>query len=151
MPVEVDPIRRRALLARLPQFDPDPQLWARIDRAHRVRVRDRRHAAGWLSAGLAAALVAVLVLPRSGERRVDELAAWQQRSQELEREWHARATAGGFGRMHARLLGIDGRLQSAYDRGAADAELAVLWKQRTEALGEQISRDEPPMRMVTRL
>ncbi len=151
MPVDIRPARRRELLSGLPQFDPDPRLWARIEDVHRRRVRERRVAWRWLSSGLAAALVAVVVLPHRSGPHVDDLAAWQQRSQALEREWLARTRAAGNTRLHARLLGIDDRLQAAYDRGADDAELAPLWKQRIEALDDLIARDESPARMVTRL
>ncbi|MBN8481671.1 MAG: hypothetical protein J0L88_08790 [Xanthomonadales bacterium] len=152
MPFDTDALRRRELLSHLPQFDPDPGLWARIDAAHQRQMRERRAAWRWLSAGLAAALVAVVVLPRgTGQRNDEDLASWQRRSQALEREWLARAHAAGDTRLHARLLGIDDRLQAAYDRGAGDAELAPLWKQRIEALDDLIARDDSPMRVVTRL
>ena len=93
MPADIHPSRQRELLARLPQFDPDPRLWARIEELHRRQLHARRVAWRWLSSGIAAALVAVIVLPRGSEQRVDDLASWQQRSQALEREWLARTHA----------------------------------------------------------
>ncbi len=151
MPADIHPSRQRELLARLPQFDPDPRLWARIEELHRRQLHARRVAWRWLSSGIAAALVAVIVLPRGSEQRVDDLASWQQRSQALEREWLARTHAADDAQLHARLLGIDDRLQAAYDRGAGDAELAPLWKRRIEALDALIAHGDSPVRVVTRL
>lgn len=151
MMLDTETRRRRELLSHLPQFEPDPGLWARIEAVHGRQARQRRAAWGWLSAVVAAALVAVAVLPRGNGPRIDDLAAWQQRSQALEREWRERASDAGPPRAHARLLGIDGRLQAAYDRGALEAELAPLWKQRIEALDDLIAHDDASLRVVTRL
>ena len=149
MTSEFDTTAARALLARLPEFEPDPRLWSRIVAARRRRQRVRL---GWVATGLAATLAAVTVMPRLGaERGADDLASWQQRSQALEREWRARGADTGDARARAQLRLIDGELQAAYDRAAAASELAPLWRQRSEALHDLLDRDGPRMRAVTRL
>lgn len=146
---DVDIAGGRAVLANLPEFEPDPRLWSRIVAARRRRQRVRF---GWISAGLAATLAAGLVLPRIAiERGAADLASWQRQSQALEREWQARATGDGDARARAQLRLIDGELQAAYDRAATASELTPLWRQRSEALHDLIDRDEPRVRAVTRL
>lgn len=146
---EIDGTAARGLLARLPEFEPDPRLWSRIVAARRRRQRAR---VGWISAGLAATLAAVAVLPRLGlDHGAADLSSWQQRSQALEDEWRARDGATGDARARAQLRLIDGELQAAYDRAAGAAELAPLWRQRSEALHDLLDRDGPRVRAVTRL
>lgn len=146
---DVDTAGVRGLLARLPEFEPDPRLWSRIvaARQHRQRVR-----LGWIATGLAATLAAVALLPRFAvDRDAADLASWQRQAQALEREWQARSGGEGDARARAQLRLIDGELQAAYDRAATAIELAPLWRQRSEALHDLIDRDEPRMRAVTRL
>ncbi|WP_371279853.1 hypothetical protein [Dokdonella sp.] len=138
----------------LPEFDPDPALWSRIQsrRAHQqVRRRQRQR---WVASGLAvAALLCVVAVSRFQieQPKPDQVAVWQGYSQALEQEWLAMARATPDPRVRAELRLIDLELQTAYDRGAAESELIPLWKLRNEALRELIDNDVSRMRAVTRL
>lgn len=122
------------VLAELPEFSADADLWSRIVAAHAKQQPARRHYR-WIAAAAAAAVVAgvVLTLPRT---KTESIALEGQReSQALENEWRALAPASArpSGDI-ARLYLIDAALQAAYDRGAQADELQPLWKQRNEAL-----------------
>jgi hypothetical protein len=113
------------LLAQLPVFAPDADLWPRIRAAHAgTAARDRRPRR-WVAA--------ILLLPRTAPE--PGFLEGQRESQTLEREWQALlpATARPASDL-ARLHMIDTALQSAYDRGAQADELQPLWRQRNEAL-----------------
>lgn len=147
-------LRVAALLRGLPEREPRPDLWSRIQFAHQRRKRLRRRHGIWLGAMLAsAAVLLVVLLPRSSE--VDPGAAepsvWQARSHALEREWLASSRESMDPRYRAELRLIDAQLQAAYDRGANRDELAPLWKLRSEALQELISNDNGRVRAVTRI
>jgi len=125
------------VLAELPVFAPDADLWSRIAAAHAKRKappRSRR----WIGiAAAVAAVVAVVTVPRlTGTKPGEPVAVEGQReSVALEREWHAMTPASARPSVDvARLRVIDAALQSAYDRGANSDELAPLWKERNEAL-----------------
>jgi hypothetical protein len=124
------------VLAGLPVFAPDAELWSRIAAAHaKRRARPRR----WIAAvaAVAAAAAAIVVVPRlTGTKPGEPLALEGQReSQALEREWRSLTSASARPSVDlARLRLIDAALQSAYDRGAGGDELAPLWKERNEAL-----------------
>jgi hypothetical protein len=128
------------VLAELPVFAPDAELWSRIAVAHAKRnamPRPRR----WIgiAAAVAAAVVAIVAVPRLTATKPGEPLALegQRESQALERQWHSLTPASAGARPsvdRARLRVIDAALQSAYDRGAASDELAPLWKERNEAL-----------------
>jgi len=125
------------VLAELPVFEPDAELWPRIVAAH-AQSRAARPRRRWLAgAGIAAAaavvIAAIVAVPR---RNVEppSLAA-QRESQALEREWQSLTPvsarpAADLARLHV----IDAALQSAYDRGAQADELGSLWKERNDAL-----------------
>lgn len=122
------------VLAELPDFSPDADLWPRIVAAHAKRQPARRRYR-WFAVAAAAAVVAgvILTLPRT---KTESIALEGQReSQALESEWRALAPASvrPTGDI-ARLYLIDAALQAAYDRGAQADELQPLWKQRNEAL-----------------
>lgn len=126
------------VLADLPVFAPDAQLWPRIVAAHtRKRTehpRRRRIAGAVIAAAAAAAVIAAIVVAPRGSVDPPALAA-QRESQALEREWQsltpvATRPAAGLARLHV----IDAALQSAYDRGAEADEIGPLWKQRNDAL-----------------
>jgi hypothetical protein len=126
------------VLADLPAFEPDAQLWPRIVAAH-ARRRDERPRRRWLAgAGIAAAAAAVVIaaLVVAPRRNIDSPSiAAQRESQALEREWQSLPAAGSRPAADlARLHVIDTALQSAYDRGAEADELGSLWKQRNDAL-----------------
>jgi hypothetical protein len=124
------------VLAGLPVFAPDAELWSRIAAEHaKRRARPRR----WIAAvaAVAAAAAAIVVVPRlTGTKPGEPLALEGQReSQALEREWRSLTSASARPSVDlARLRLIDAALQSAYDRGAGGDELAPLWKERNEAL-----------------
>jgi len=125
------------VLAELPVFAPDADLWSRIAAAHAKRTtapRPRR----WIALAAAAAVVAAIVaVPKlTGTKPREPVALDGQReSQALESEWHALTPVSARPSVDlARLRVIDAALQSAYDRGAGSEELAPLWKQRNEAL-----------------
>lgn len=122
------------VLAQLPEFGANPDLWSRIVAAHaKQRPAPRRYR--WIAVAAAAAVVAgvILTLPRTKTETV--ALEGQRESQALENEWRALAPASArpTGDI-ARLYLIDAALQAAYDRGAQADELQPLWKQRNEAL-----------------
>lgn len=140
------------LLSALPEHDPDPGLWLRIQSARARRQRLRRRS--WLGAGLAAAavlVVAVLARAPSTPPSASDVASWRERSHVLEQEWLASSRTAMDPRLRAELRLIDGQLQAAYDRGATDGELVPLWKLRSEALQDLIRSDDASMRAVTRI
>jgi hypothetical protein len=126
------------VLAELPVFTPDADLWPRIAATHK-NFRAPRRARLWRWAGLAAAAavaaVAVVTLPRPQSAPL--AADGPRESQRLQREWRTLASEPDGARPAAslaRLYMIDAALQAAYDRGARADELAPLWQQRNEAL-----------------
>lgn len=149
------PARLSSLLDRLPEHEPDPALWTRIQsvQAGRQRLRRRRRRA-WLGGGLAAAAVLCIAVfsryPLSAGQ-ADDLASWREHSQSLEAQWHGMTGSPVDPRSRAELRLIDSELQSAYDRGATDSELIPLWKMRSAALQELIRHDSDRVQAVTRI
>lgn len=142
----------RAQLMRLPEFDPDPGLWARIDATNARRISAQRNQRlRWLASGIAASVALFLILPGTRDVSDSGLAEWQQRSQSLEQEWRSLARQSVDSRSQAQLRLIDLDLQSAYDRGATESELAPLWKLRIDILSELIERSGATTRLVTRI
>jgi hypothetical protein len=134
-PLNEEPLH--PVLAELPVFAPDAELWSRIAAEHAKRnatSRPRR----WIAlAAVAAVVAAIVAIPKfTGTKPGEPLAIEGQReSQALEREWHALTPVSARPSVDlARLRIIDAALQSAYDRGAEGDELAPLWKERNEAL-----------------
>ena len=145
--------RLAALLGGLPEYDPRPDLWSRIQFVHQRRKRRRRHGA-WMAGMLAsAALLLVALVPRSPQvvPVTAEPGDWQARSHALEREWQASSPGFMDPRYRAELRLIDAQLQAAYDRGAKPHELVPLWKLRSEALQELVRSDNGRVRAVTRI
>jgi hypothetical protein len=127
-------------LAALPEFDPPPQLWARIDAEHRRR-QQRGRVLRWGS-GLAAmlALAAVIALaPRPQTAAANPLAQLERRSQELEQAYAGLSQAASPLENEAELRAVELALQHAYDRGAAVDELLPLWQQRNDVLSNLIA------------
>ncbi len=142
----------RPQLFQLPEFEPDPALWTRIEAAHQRRTSARRNRRiGWLAGGLAAACAVITLLPVTRDRSADSVAVWQQRSQELEREWQSQSRVQLDPRARAQLRLIDLDLQSAYDRGADELELVPLWKLRNALLRELVDGSGETTRLVTRI
>ena len=96
--MNTDPGPRPAAWAigmRLPEFEPDPALWPRIQVArHRQVVRRRWRHAGGLFALVAALGLSFTMLPQgeSVDSAGEEMAKLQQRSSTLERDWLASLT-----------------------------------------------------------
>lgn len=123
-------------LIALPEFEPSPDLWSRIEQRH---VRRRRQRRILTAGGIAAVLVvAVAVFSLSVPRREsDPLAQKRQETMQLEQDWQALgkvvADSG-----YARLQPIDVALQRAYDRRAEGNELDRLWSERNQVLRDLI-------------
>lgn len=142
----------RSRLFQLPEFEPDPALWTRIEAAHQRRSVARRHRrVGWLAGGLAAACVIVTLLPMARDPSLDNVTVWQQRSQELERQWQSQSRGPLDPRARAQLRLVDLDLQSAYDRGADEVELVPLWKLRNSLLRDLLDNPGQTTRLVTRI
>lgn len=125
-------------MAALPEFDPPPQLWARIEAEHRRRQTHRR-VLRWGS-GLAAvlALAAVIALaPRTP--LPSPLAQLERRSHELEQTYASLDPTASPLENEAELRAVELALQEAYDRGAAADELMPLWQQRNDVLSSLIA------------
>lgn len=138
---------------RLPEFDPDPALWQRIQTArHRQIVRRRwRHAGAFSLALVVFGFSLALVVPRgeSLDRGLSEMSAWQQRSSALERDWLATFPDAAQARPDPELALIDHNLQQAYDETASTRDLIPLWEQRNQAMQEMIQRGR--VRSITRI
>ncbi len=124
----------------LPAFTTDAALWPRLEVARRRQLQRQRAARGGATASVALAAIAWLGLggmprqPPTLQATHATAADAMRESQELERQW--RDLAGGPVTLPptARVQAIDAALQSAYDQRAGEADLAVLWRQRNEAL-----------------
>jgi hypothetical protein len=142
----------RRLLMQLPEFEPDSGLWSRIEFAHQRRcLTQRKRRLTWAGAGLAAACAVVALLPIFSQPSGDSLAAWQERSQELERQWQSQVSSGLQSRVHPQLRMIDADLQAAYDRNADSNELLQLWKLRSSVLSEMLVNPQDTTPLVTRI
>ena len=123
-------------LPALPEFEPAPDLWARIERGHVRRQRRRRLVAG---GGLAAVLMgAVSVFAFHAPTRGNDMLAEQSRETlRLEQDWQSLGeVVADTG--YARLRPIDVALQQAYDQGAQGGELDRLWTERNQTLRDLI-------------
>ena len=141
------------MLLQLPEFDPDPALWSRIQ-ASRLQLVRRRQRNRWLATGLSlAALLCVVAVSRYqlGLPQSDAVAVWQSRSQMLEQELLSVSRSTSDPRARTELRLIDLELQTAYDRGAPASELIPLWKLRNETLRELIDNDGNHIRSITRI
>lgn len=130
-------------LRALPVFAPDPNLWTRVVAQQRRRVRAQRWRQGGFALAASAALCAALIgLPRPQPSAPPEMAAGQRESQVLESEWrHVAATLPPHAARLMRVRAIDAALQSAYDSGATEKELAPLWQERNQALRGLIAQN----------
>lgn len=131
---------RSLRLGALPEFDPPPHLWERIEQAHGRRQRQRRvqRWGGALAACLALAAVLSLA-PQGGPPQPDPLVHLEQRSHELEQIYAGLTQPSAPLESEAELRAVELALQQAYDRGAAAAELLPLWQQRNELLSSLIA------------
>ena len=128
-------------LAGLPEFDPPPQLWERIQAAHAQRLRQRR-LVRWSAAAamvLAVAGLVSVVAPPAPPARPAALLQLERQSQELEQVYAGLAQPFSPLESEVELHAIETALQQAYDRGAAAEELAPLWEQRNAVLSSLIA------------
>jgi hypothetical protein len=127
-------------LAGLPEFDPPPQLWARIEAAHVRRQRQRRLTAWSAAAAVVLAVAGLIsVAPRMPDERPSALLQLERQSQELEQVYAGLAQPLSPLESEVELHAIETALQKAYDRGAAAEELAPLWEQRNAVLSSLIA------------
>lgn len=137
----------------LPEFDPDPALWGRIQTRGRRQRRWRRIRLGALTGTLASLLlVLALVHPVAPwqSTAAPDLASRQATSRQLQERLAAVSGAADDFRALSDLRLIDARLQAAYDRNATDDELAALWILRNDAL-RTLGMDAGTSRSVTRI
>ena len=130
-PTHPDPTSR---LPALPEFEPAPDLWSRIEHRHARQRRTRWVVGVGVVAALLLTVVAVKIPAPAGDR--DSLA--QQRSETLQLEQDLRSLVGDGADGYAQLRPLDVALQQAYDRDADGAELSQLWNQRNQRLRELI-------------
>ncbi len=137
----------------LPEFDPDPALWGRIQTRSRRQRRWRRIRLGALTGALASLLlVLALVHPVAPWQptAVPDLALRQATSQQLQEQLAGVSGAADDFRALSDLRLIDARLQAAYDRNATDDEIAALWILRNDVL-RALGMDAGTSRSVTRI
>lgn len=119
------PDRFHELLQSLPE-PPEPGLWPRVLAARRRQRRQRRVVAGVASFGVAA-LLAVALWPGVQAPPAVDTPAIVQATPDVDEQ----------------LRALDRALQTAYDRGASDDELAPLWEVR-QALAAQLDGGSRP-------
>lgn len=117
--------RMHESLRALPEPGLPPAIWQRLQSRRRQQIRRRK-----MGAGLAAlAMVAVMAVPllspiTTAPERDPHLSLFEQ------------PHASGAGDVHEQLEAVDRALQTAYDRGASDAEIAPMWVARNALLGQ---------------
>lgn len=140
-------------LRQLPEFDPDPALWERIQARGRQQRQWRRIRFGVVTGALASLLlVLALVYPVAPWQptAAPDLAVRQATSQQLQEQLAAVSGAADDFRALSDLRLIDARLQAAYDRNATDDEIAALWILRNDVL-RALGMDAGTSRAVTRI
>jgi hypothetical protein len=119
-PIETNPPPWRQYLHALPEAEPDPQLWMRLQRA-RTRRRVGVHRA-WAAAAAAVVFIALglawLPFGGSGEQGLSPDPAPALMST-------------------AAVQQLDVELNLAYARGADEAEIAALWDARSRLLASE--------------
>jgi hypothetical protein len=145
----------QSLLRPLPEFDPDPGLWDRIQsvNVHRIRRHRIRLAGGVGFCSLSLALAWFFLGPFSSTfpSRAQTVSVLQERSQELQDQWRSSEQTQFDPAIQARLRWIDRDLQAAYDRGASEVELGSLWAQRSALLQTLVRPGDVRSRAVTRI
>lgn len=123
-------------LPALPEFEPAPDLWSRIEQSY-MRRRQRRRliaASGFATIVVAAVAMLSLSVPRHDE---DLLVQQRHETEQLEQDWQALGeVAADIG--YARLRPFDVALQQAYDRRADGTELGRLWSERNQMLRDLV-------------
>ncbi len=149
---QLDP---RDVFSELPEFDPDPSLWGRIQTANvrRVRLRRLRHASVIGAILLGVATTWLWEFPQRLTISAERLSSvnWRAHSQELQDQWSQRADRDMDPHIQAHLRLLDSELQAAYDRGAAEPELAPLWLLRGQLLQSLVENESGRSRRMTRI
>jgi hypothetical protein len=122
----------------LPEFDPPPQLWTRIEAAHLQR-QQRRRLARWGGAIAAGLAVVVLAAQLRSPAPDQALARLQQQSHTLEQQYAGLTQPLSVLESDLELRAVEAALQQAYDRGAKAEEIAPLWQQRNAVLTSLIA------------
>ncbi|MBB1060257.1 hypothetical protein [Marilutibacter spongiae] len=121
---EPDHERLRRHLQALPEPLPPASLESRLRASQARRSRVLRIGASVLALGL----VAVIALPGYDGSRLD--GATDASTTRIAAAGHGAGRAAGDA-THLKLQAIDRALQTAYARGASDAEVAPLWEARS--------------------
>lgn len=147
-------VSAQVFFAQLPEFEPDPTLWNRIEALDRRHRRNRRQIRFSVLAGASAAILAMVALVSPGgpwrSQDTDELATSQVTSQQFQDRLESRSSSKGDVRVGSDMRVIDAELQAAYDRNATDEELEALWTLRNEVL-RALAADAHPMQSLTRI
>ncbi len=132
-------------IADLPEFDPDPALWTRIQRGHARRVIRRRliRAGGFSASGAVVAIVILLgargdFTGPSGTRDVTD---GRFQSQALQNQSSAVVAGPQNEEVSVSVRRVDRELQMAYDQGADASRLRALWALRNQLL-ESLARED---------
>lgn len=132
-----------ARFVQAPVGDSDDLLWSRIASAYLRQRARRRYSRG---AGIAAVVVGLIgIASVFNASRLSRLSSpgidWRARSEALELQLDSlNATADADAdntvvvSLRSSLSRLDNNLQTAYDHGASDNELAPLWRQRSQLL-----------------
>ncbi|HEY2397276.1 MAG TPA: hypothetical protein VGH81_15045 [Rudaea sp.] len=144
-------LAQRLRLEQLPHVEPSAELWPRIARAHRQRLRQARvrRLSAWCG-GAGVLLLAALIGASGGwfdmRQPSSTTVDWQARAQALELQLRAlnaaasRQVDAAIGSdAQDELVLVDLALQAAYDEGAAQERLTALWKRRSELLDVLVS------------
>ena len=145
--------RSLAFLRALPDVDPPPALWNRIERAQSRRRSTRRAVSFAMAATVLVAVMAVgTVMVGRGEIDRDVVGAAPPisetitRSHALERDLAAVRSTGQRASLslEAELARVDADLARAYARQASEAELHTLWSARVTALETLVALHRHP-------
>lgn len=146
---------RHAVFPALPEFDPDPALWERIQTANGRRVRRRRVRLAGVFGMALAGVVAIAWVGFSASRLTPPertvVGEWPSHSQRLQDQWVDQENPNLDPHIQARLRLLDSDLQAAYDRGASDPELVPLWSLRSRLLQSLVQDDRGRTRRLTRI
>ena len=138
--------RSLEFLRALPDIEPPPALWPRIERAQKRRRVARRVVSFAVAASV---LVAVFVVGSqlfvTRDQHEAAVATAIARSHVLERDLVAVRRSGAQAlSLEAELARVDADLSRAYARRAGDAELRTLWNARVATLETLVAMHRHP-------
>jgi len=111
-------------LRALPEPELPAAIWQRVDSRRRQRIRRRKMGAGIAALAMVAVMTVTLLSP---------ITTAPERDPHLSLAGQPRASS--MRDVHEQLEALDRALQTAYDRGASDAEIAPMWVARNALLG----------------